>query len=174
MKTYNLEEIKDLLNVDSSEYIEDDAQEQTYSIEEFDSAKTRVLKYIFYKKRTESEIRKKFAKTYSEELLEDVIGDLKEKKYINDDDYISRAVSEFVALKNLSQKELKYKLIAKGLKQNLIEEYFTQHYDQLAEYEINSANNIVQKKKNQLEPMEIKKFLMRKGYKSDTIKAVLE
>lgn len=173
MKTFNLEEIKDLLNVDSDGYMEDEAQEQPYSIEEFDSAKTRVLKYIFYKKRTESEIRKKFAKTYSEQLLEDVIDDLKEKKYINDDDYISRAVNEFIALKNLSLKELKYKLIAKGLKQNLIEEYFSQHYDELDEYEINSANNIVQKKKSQLEELEIKKFLMRKGYKSDTIQQAL-
>ena len=31
-----------------------------YSLEEFDEAKTRVLKYILYKKRTENEIKTKF------------------------------------------------------------------------------------------------------------------
>ena len=33
-----------------------------YSIEEFDEAKTKVLKYILYKRRTESEIKNKFSK----------------------------------------------------------------------------------------------------------------
>ena len=31
-----------------------------YSIEEFDKQKTKILKYIMYKKRTENEIRIKF------------------------------------------------------------------------------------------------------------------
>ena len=32
-----------------------------YTIEEFDKEKTKVLKYIIYKKRSEQEIRNKFA-----------------------------------------------------------------------------------------------------------------
>ena len=32
-----------------------------YSIEEFDELKTKVLKYIMFKKRTELEIKRKFA-----------------------------------------------------------------------------------------------------------------
>ena len=31
-----------------------------YTVEEFDKEKTKVLKYILYKKRSEAEIRKKF------------------------------------------------------------------------------------------------------------------
>jgi SOS response regulatory protein OraA/RecX len=46
-------------------------------IEEFDKLKTKVLKYIMFKKRTEQEIRQKF-KEYSGELLDDVIEELKE------------------------------------------------------------------------------------------------
>ena len=33
-----------------------------YTIEEFDKEKTRVLRYILYKKRSEYEVRKKFDK----------------------------------------------------------------------------------------------------------------
>ena len=44
-----------------------------YTIEEFDKEKTRVLKYIMYKKRTEQEIKNKFSKTIQENLLEDII-----------------------------------------------------------------------------------------------------
>lgn len=175
MKTYNLQEIKDLLNVNDLEEMEtEDNNTQNYSIEEFDSAKTRILKYILYKKRTESEIRKKFSKIYTEELLDDAIQDLKEKGYINDSEYVSRAVNEFITLKNLSIKELRYKLLAKGLKKNLIEEYFELNYDELIEYEIKSAQNIVQKKKQNKDETEIKNFLMKKGYKPESIHEALK
>ena len=31
-----------------------------YTVEEFDKEKTKVLKYVLYKKRSENEVRKKF------------------------------------------------------------------------------------------------------------------
>ena len=46
-------------------------------LEEFDKLKTKVLKYIMFKKRTEQEIRHKF-KEDAGELLDEVIEDLKE------------------------------------------------------------------------------------------------
>ena len=36
------------------------------NLEEFDNAKTKVLKYVLYKKRSEHEIRTKFALTIEE------------------------------------------------------------------------------------------------------------
>ena len=42
-------------------------------VEEYDKLKTKVLKYIIYKKRTEKEIRQKFSKTIDEDILEDII-----------------------------------------------------------------------------------------------------
>ena len=38
----------------------------SYTIEEFDNMKTKVLKYILYKKITEQEIRQKFGKEDNE------------------------------------------------------------------------------------------------------------
>ena len=55
-----------------------------YNPEEFDKQKTKVLKYILYKKRTENEIRTKFITSIEENLLEDIIEYLKEAKYIDD------------------------------------------------------------------------------------------
>ena len=43
-----------------------------YTIEEFDEQKTKVLKYILYKRRSENEIRNKFSSVIKEELLEDI------------------------------------------------------------------------------------------------------
>ena len=87
-----------------------------YTIEEFDKAKTKVLKYILYKKRSEKEIRNKFSAQIEENLLDDIIEYLKEAKYINDKEYIEKTVNEFIALKNLSIKEIKYKLFIKRAK----------------------------------------------------------
>ena len=47
-------------------------------LEEYDKLKTKVLKYILYKKRTEKEIMQKFSFCIEEEILEDIIDDLKE------------------------------------------------------------------------------------------------
>ena len=91
-------------------------------IEEFDKLKTKVLKYILYKKRTEQEIRQKFSENAGNNL-ENVIEYLKENDYINDNRYIEKAILEFKKLKNLSIKELKYKLLSKGLSKSQIEDY---------------------------------------------------
>ena len=111
-------------------------------IAEYDKLKTKVLKYIIYKKRTENEIRQKFSQTINEDTLNDIIEELKESGYINDLDYVDRAVCEFMALKNLSIKEIKYKLLAKGIDSYIIEEYISSNLERLNEYEIQSAKNI--------------------------------
>lgn len=140
-----------------------------YTIEEFDKEKTRVLRYILYKKRSEYEVRKKFDKVIEPELLEDIIEYLKEAKYINDKEYIERAINNFIILKNLSQREIQYKLIAKGLNKTDIEDYMYENKEMLEEYEIKSAENIIYKKSASMEDDEIRQFLLKKGYKTENI-----
>ena len=143
-----------------------------YSIEEFDEAKTKVLKYVCYKKRTEYGIRNKFTKTIEENLLDDVIEELKEIGYIDDSKYVLRAINEFMALNNLSIKEIKYKLMSKGVKNDIIEDYISENYDILMEYEIKSAKKIAVKKSN-LEKQDLKMYLMKKGYKEESIREAI-
>ena len=50
-----------------------------YSLEELDDLKTKILKYVLYKKRTEREIRQKFSNE-DEEMLDDAISYLKEAR----------------------------------------------------------------------------------------------
>lgn len=143
-------------------------------LERIDKLKTKVLKYIMYKKRTEQEIRRKFSNIDEIDLLDDVIENLKEIGYINDENYIDRAVSEFINIRNLSLKELKYKLLSKGLNKDLIDDYFYKNSDKLEEYEINSARNIIIKKINGVEEQELIQYLLKKGYKSDLVKQVIK
>ena len=136
-----------------------------YTIEEFDKEKTKVLKYILYKKRSEAEIRKKFSGIMDENLLEDIIEYLKEAGYINDKEFIEKTVNNIIALKNLSIKEIKYKLMSKGLDKNDIEDYISENKEKLEEYEKKSAENITNKKSSSMEPEEIKQYLLKKGFK---------
>lgn len=145
-----------------------------YTIDEFDKGKTKVLKYILYKKRTESEIRTKFSKEIEENLLEDIIEYLKEAKYIDDGQFIEKTINNFMILKNLSIKEIQYKLISKGLNKNLIEDYIYNENEELNNYEIKSAKNIIYKKSNTMELEDIKTYLIKKGYKIENINSAIE
>lgn len=145
-----------------------------YTIEEFDKEKTKVLKYILYKKRSENEVRTKFSGTIDENLLEDIIEYLKQAKYIDDKEYIRKTVNNFIALKNLSIRELKYKLLNKGLNKNDIEDYIYDNKEELEEYEIKSISNIIYKKSTSMEQDEIKQYLLKKGYKTENINKAIE
>ena len=144
-----------------------------YSIEEFDEVKQKILKYVLYKKRSEYEIRQKFS-SIDENMLDDAIEYLKEAGYISDENYIERSINEFMALKNLSIKELVYKLQAKGISKSIIEDYISDHKEELTNYEIESARRIIYKKESQMEKEEIENYLYKKGYMSETIKLAFE
>lgn len=145
-----------------------------YTVEEFDKEKTKVLKYVLYKKRSENQIRKKFEKEIEENLLEDIIAYLKEANYIDDKEYIRKTINNFMALKNLSIREIEYKLYSKGIKKEDIEDYVYEKREELNQYEIKSARNIANKKVTSLEIEEIKQYLMKKGYKRENITTALE
>ena len=134
--------------------------ESSFDIEKLkkmDKQKTKVFKYITYKKRTEQEVRNKFKGQIEEEMLEEIIDYLKEANYLNDYDFIERQVNEYMNLKTLSIKEIRYKLMTKGLDRKLIEEYIDKNYDSLNEYEKKCIEKIKQKKK-ELTEEEIKQY----------------
>lgn len=145
-----------------------------YTIEEYDCEKTKVLKYVLYKKRTIREIKTKFRSVIEENMLEDIIQELTENGYVSDEQYIERTVNEYIALKNLSIKELKYKLSSKGISQNLIDSYFSQNREEIEEYERKSAENIAMKKSVNMDETDIRAYLMKKGYQEENIREAIE
>ena len=141
------------------------------NLEEFeaiDKVKSKMLKYIMYKKRTEREVRKKFTDV-EENMLENIIEDLKENGYIDDENYIKRAVNEYMNLKNLSIKEISYKLQSKGINKEDWEKYMSDNMDKLIEYEKLSAQNIYNKKSSSMDEFDIKQYLLRKGYNIESV-----
>lgn len=142
--------------------------EEYKELKEFEDLKTKVLKYVLYKKRTEKEIRQKFVENTGN-LLDNVVEYLKQENYINDTSYIERSVNEIQKLKNFSIKEIKYKMLAKGLSSKLVDEYIYEHKEEMLEYEIKSAKMIFIKKSNTMEKEDIQNYLRKKGYMEETI-----
>ncbi|MDO5556040.1 MAG: RecX family transcriptional regulator [Clostridia bacterium] len=142
-------------------------------IEEFDKLKTKVLKYILFKKRTEQEIRQKF-KPDTGELLDNVIQELKNCNYINDEQYVKKTVDEYMNLKSLSIKEIEYKLISKGIKKSIINNFIYSNKEELLQYEIKSATNILNKKESNMNNEDIVNYLKKKGYMEESLKIAIQ
>lgn len=140
-------------------------------LERIDKLKTKMLKYIFYKKRSETEVREKF-KNEDSDILEETIENLKELGYINDEKYVDRFMHEAIAIKNSSIFELKYKLYSKGVKEEIIDKYITENDEMLNQYELLSARNIFNKKKESQSIEEIQAYLYRKRYNPEIIKKI--
>ena len=136
-------------------------------LKEFDEQKTKVFKYITYKKRTEHEVRKKFRGQIEEEMLEEIIEYLKEAKYLDDSEYIERQVNEYINLKTMSIKEIEFKLYSKGLDRKLIEQYIDNNYEKLKEYENRCIEKIKEKKSETMTEEQIAQYLYKKGYKGE-------
>ena len=71
------------------------------ALDKYDKLKSRVLKFVLYKKRSEAEIKAKFSKEIEEETLNSIILDLKRNNYIDDNNYIKKSINEFMAIKTL-------------------------------------------------------------------------
>ena len=145
-----------------------------YTVEEFDKEKTKVMNYIMYKKRTEREVKNKFQNTIQNDLLCDIISYIKEAGYLDDRVYVKRAVNEFMALKNLSAREMKYKLFTKGIDKDALEDYFYENKDEIEDYERISAEKIYIKKQSTMEKEDIQNYLLKKGYKEHIIKDIIK
>ena len=145
-----------------------------YTIEEYDKEKSKVLKYVLYKKKTKKEIKNKFSSSIESEMLNDIIDELEEIGYINDNEYIKRSINDFIKLNNMSLKEVRYKLMAKGISNDLIDDYMQENEEMLEDYEIESAKKIIIKKQNQMEEDELIKYLLKKGYQTSNIRQAIE
>lgn len=181
-KIDNIEDINKILN--NSEEIEENSISSnikgckagfkvTDEILELDKLKSKVFKFVTYKKRTSNEIRKKF-ENENQDMLEEIIEYFKAQNYINEEEYIERSINEFIALKSLSIKEITYKLVQKGVDRNLLDKYVCNNKEKLLEFEINSAKKLIVKNKGKKELEDIKKYLYQKGYMSESISIAID
>lgn len=135
----------------------------------------KLMKYVIFKRRTEKEVRQKCQKLqYTEEYIEEIIEYLMENNYINDKLYVEKYIQNTIRLKTSSVYEIKIDLIRRGVNEEHIEEYLNKKILELEEYEKESAIKLAKKKSTNAEIEKIKKYLMSKGYKYDSISLAID
>lgn len=142
--------------------------------------KQKVLKLISLRPRSEAEIRKYLQSKTSEDIIQKLISELIETKDIDDRAFAKWWIDQRRTFTNKSAFEIKTELRKKGLSE---ESSQTSNQDLNEELnEVNSAKELIKKKKNALEhksfernvlEVKIKTFLLRKGFSWETINQAL-
>lgn len=135
----------------------------------------KIMKYVIFKRRTEKEVRQKCQKLqYTDEYIDEIIGYLSENNYINDEEYVGKYIHNVMKLKNASIFEMKMDLLRRGIDEVYIEKYINNNYEELQEFEEQSAQKLAKKKSATAEIDKVRKYLISKGYKYDSIALAID
>lgn len=134
----------------------------------------KLMKYVLYKKRTEAEVKNKCRLLkYEDDYIEEAIEYLKEAGYIDDTNYIEKYINNIKKLKHMSINEIRIDLMRRGVNQDIIDNATSD--ESLGEFELESANYLVNKKLKAGEDVEkVKKYLLNKGYAYSNISKAID
>lgn len=143
---------------------------------EYIKARGRAIKYIMYKMRTGKEVYDKLLELeFNEDVINQVIFDLEQLEYINDDEYTKKFIESNKKSKKISKSMIKLKLKNKGIDNEIVEKY-------LEELDFNDFEAIekllVKKKFNNELPFEEKNkiiaYCVRKGFSLEEVLKVIK
>lgn len=143
---------------------------------EYIKARSKAIKYIMYKLRTEYEVRNKLIELgFNEDIITKVISDLIELEYINDDEYVKKFIESNKKSKKISKSMIKLKLRDKGIDIAIIDKYFNENDSD----EIDTIKNMLLKKhfSSNLEYEEKNKIIaycVRKGFCLSDVKKTIK
>lgn len=134
--------------------------------------------FLKFRPRTEQEIVRYLGKKsirfhFSKETIQSAVNSLKEQGLINDEKFIKLYVNNRALLKPRSTFLLKRELSHLGIKNDLIEEFFSLHQTD----DLHVAQDLLNRKMNSLSQLDAKtrfkkavSFLLRKGFTYDVAK----
>ena len=132
-------------------------------------AKEEILEFLKHKSRSESEIRKKLSGTkVNDEIIDEIIDDLKRVGFINDTDFALRFCRNFINRKPAGEILLKIELRKRGISTEIIDETIDKIYTEFDKKEL--ARKLIHKKKfnPSTKDKKIKKkiadLLLRRGF----------
>jgi len=134
------------------------------------------MKYLYRFPKTEKELRiKLYQKWYTSEDVDRTIQALKKKWYIDDKMFTESYVRSEVVKKWKPPFLLKRKLEMKWVDRKILDEVFARYENDMQDWILTRIKKeIEQYKKKDVEWFDIIQKLIRKGYKLDDIKAVIQ
>ena len=144
-------------------------------------SKDAALKFLSYRMRSEKEVRDKLKKKeFANDLIDEVIKDLKRINLIDDSNFASAFVRDKISNKPQGKILLKQELWKKGIKDETIEKVLKEYFED-EEEELNLAKNLLEKRKKRYENLDkniakrrMMSFLLRRGFSYEIIKQVLK
>lgn len=92
----------------------------------------KALHFIDYQMRSISETKKHLRKsTKDEKLIDKIIKELKDLKYLNDNNFVKEFVNEKINFDSIGPKSIKEKLIGKGIHFDLIDDHLIKYTDNI-------------------------------------------
>lgn len=146
---------------------------------EIDLLYSKALFFIEYQMRTISEVKKHLRKSTRDEIvIEDLIKKLKDQGYLNDKHFTKEFIQEKIEFDLIGPKQIKEKLISKGIHFDLIDEFLVTYK---REYQYDKVETLLQKetkydfKKPYIKVVNrLKTKLISKGFSLSVIEEVLE
>ena len=146
---------------------------------EFDTLYFKALNYISYQMRTISEVKKHLKKdTKDEKLIERLIKELKQHRYLNDDLYVKEYMNQKLEYDLVGPRYIKEKLIGKGIHFDLIDQNLIQYkekhqFDKLLEL-IKQETKYPLKKPYNKAYLSLKNKLINKGFSVHIIESQMQ
>jgi len=147
-------------------------------------AKEIAYRFISYKPRTLKEVSDKLkAKGFQSDLVSKVVEELKNYGFINDLEYARNFVLNRSRSKTLGELALRCELLSKGISSEIVDEVLSERENLIDEFEI--ALDLAQGKLKQIKSLKKRKkgrdeykrriyeFLLRRGFKFETINRVM-
>ena len=149
-------------------------------MEDFEKFYNSSLRFLSYRPRSEKEVREKLkSKKAPSEIIKEIVTKLKEKKFINDEEFAKLWIESRLRFKPRSVHLIKLELKQKGISDEIIESGI-KNQELGAESDLEQAKKLVEKKMTRIRNkfgmtreeiyQKLGRYLASKGFCWDTIK----
>ena len=150
-------------------------------MDSFEKFYNKALEFLSYRTRSEKEVRDKLKTKQAEPgIIEKVISKLKEKRFINDEEFARQWIENRERFKPRSLRLIKLELRQKGIEGEILEKVI-QDLDFNSESELEQAKKLVEKRIDKVRDLpkqeiyqKLGRFLASKGFNWDTVKKAID
>lgn len=147
---------------------------------DFEKFYNKALEFLSYRQRSEKEVRDKLkTKDVAPEIIDRIIAKLKEKKFINDEEFARMFSENRLRFKPRSSRLIKLELKQKGIDPETIDKIIND--EGLMINDLESAKKLVEKRIERIRDLpkqeiyeKLGRYLASKGFNWDTIKKAID
>ena len=150
-------------------------------MDSFEKFYNKALEFLSYRTRSEKEVREKLKLKQAEpQVIEKVISKLKEKRFINDEEFARQWIENRERFKPRSLRLIRLELRQKGIEGEILERV-VRDLEFNSESELEQAKRLVEKRIDKVRGLpkqeiyqKLGRFLASKGFNWDTIKKSID